>query len=213
MRVIGSRLAGWCMAGVGIVLLASVPVACSGEDERPQTSKPATPTDPAGTASPDTVPGTGPDRPLTPQPTAVPASPPRPGTVRLGAVELRPEDPYAGGQLVVLINGSNQRVDVTCWVLRSAATGTSARIIPKGPLGPGTYLRLFPDDAVFESTDTLSLLDGRERLIDWTPKLDDHTGDDRLWFRTQSGTWSFGRDFRLPDQGADGRLVTDRDTC
>ncbi|MGH3646409.1 MAG: hypothetical protein ACRDTM_04425 [Micromonosporaceae bacterium] len=131
----------------------------------------------------------------------------------MGAVELRPEDPYAGGQLLVLINGGATRIDVNCWVVESAATGKSVRIHAKSALAPGAYLRLFPDDAVFEATDTLSLLDRRERLVDRTPKLDDRAGDDRLWFRTRSGTWLFGRGFRLPDQVADGQLVTDNNTC
>jgi hypothetical protein len=147
------------------------------------------------------------------QPTVVSASAPRAGTMHLVAVELQPEDPQPGSQLVLLANDTGRSADVNCWIVRSSGTGKSARIIAKRPLAPGMYLRLLPEIVLFDSADTLSLLDRRAQLVDQTPKLTDRARDDQLWFRQPSGTWAFGRGFRLPTQVDDGRLVTGTNTC
>jgi hypothetical protein len=147
------------------------------------------------------APGTG-------QPTTVPAVPPPPGAsaVRLTAVELQPEDPYPGGQLVVLVNDGDRMVDLACWTVRSESTGRTARILTQKPLAPGAHMRLIPESVVFDSVDTLSLLDPRGQLADRTPKLTDRARDDQLWFRHDSA-WTFGKGFRLTGQVFDARLV------
>ena len=131
----------------------------------------------------------------------------------LAAVELLPEDPYPGGQLVVLINGSGQPVSTTCWTVRSAGTGKSGRILVGKALAPGAYLRLLPEVVLFDSEDTLSLFDAQGQLVDRTPRLTDRARDDRLWFRQRTGTWTFDRGFPLPPQVSDGRLVAATDAC
>ncbi|WP_446215520.1 lamin tail domain-containing protein [Micromonospora sp. IBHARD004] len=133
--------------------------------------------------------------------------------MRLTAVELLPEDPYPGGQLVVLVNGSGGPVDLTCWTVRSTVTGKSARIMTGHALPPGGYLRLLPESVLFDSADTLSLLDRSGRLVDRTPSLTDRARDDQVWFRQRNGSWTFGRGFRLPDRVDDGRLAVGINTC
>jgi hypothetical protein len=133
--------------------------------------------------------------------------------LRLTAVELAPEDPQPGGQLVILVNDTGQSADLACWSVQSAGTGKSARIIMKRPLAPGAFLRLIPEIVLFDSVDTLSLLDRQGRLVDRTPKLTDRLRDDQLWFRQPAGTWAFGRGFHLPNQVDDGRLVAATNTC
>jgi hypothetical protein len=128
-------------------------------------------------------------------------------------VELAPEDPSPGGQYVLLVNGSDKTVDVACWAVRSTGSSRSARIVSAKPLVPGVGIRLIPDTALFQSSDTLVLLDRQGRVVDRTPQLSDHAGDDQVWFRASSGTWSLGRAFTLPDQVVDGRLLIGPDSC
>lgn len=178
--------------------------------------RPTTPTDgsaPGGTAAatPRTFPGTSSPRPRPAQPTAAPPAPSSAaGPVRIDAVELLPEDPSPGGQLVVLRNDGDRAVPVDCWTVRTAA-GKTAHIRADKAIEPGTMLRLFPESRLFDSTDSVSLLDGGGGVVDRTPELSDTTGDDQLWFRAASGVWRFGRDYAPAGTTDDARLVTD--TC
>lgn len=142
-----------------------------------------------------------------------PVSPTDTGTAFLAAVELRPEDPSPGGQFALLVNGSDRQMDLACWQLRSAATGTSATIVVDESLSRGAGLRLFPDVNAFGSPDTISLFDAEGREVDRTPRLTDQASDDQLWYRGPGGTWEFGRQFVLPDRVIDGRLLTEFDDC
>ena len=133
--------------------------------------------------------------------------------IYIGAVELSPEDPSPGGQYVLLVNGGDKTADVACWAVRSTGSSRSARIVGDKPLAPGAGLRLVPDTTLFQSTDTLVLLDKQGRVVDRTPQLSDRAGDDQVWFRARSGTWSLGRAFTLPDQVVDGRLLIGPGSC
>lgn len=146
-------------------------------------------------------------------PTTVPATPPAPGAVYLAAVELAPEDPYPGGQIVLIVNGTGGSVDPRCWTVRSQASGRSARVLVDKPLARGAYLRLLPEVVLFDSEDAVSLLDAGGHVLDRTPVLTDRAGDDRLWSREATGPWAFVRGFHLPDQVADGRLVAAPGPC
>ncbi len=116
-----------------------------------------------------------------------------------------------GGKLMILVNGSDRPADVSCWTVKSAS-GRSARISIKAPLAPGASLRLIPEAPLFETVDTLSLLDRQGQVVDRTPQLSDRAHDDQIWFRQPNGTWTFGRGFPLPGQLTDGRLVAG-DNC
>jgi hypothetical protein len=133
--------------------------------------------------------------------------------VYLAAVELAPEDPYPGGQIVLIVNGTGGSVDPRCWTVRSQASGRSARVLVDKPLARGAYLRLLPEVVLFDSEDTVLLLDAGGQVVDRTPVLADRAGDDRLWSREATGTWAFVRGFHLPDQVADGRLVAAPGPC
>jgi hypothetical protein len=198
----------------GIGLIAALCAGCSADkpDSTGPTGPPGSTPAPVGSTPAPAQSGTPGSTPGTPRPT-VSAPAPKAGTVHLVAVELLPEDPYPGGQLVVLVNGGAQPADVTCWTVRSAGTGTAARILTQNAVPAGGSLRLLPESVPFDSVDTLSLLDRRGQLVDRTPELTDRARDDQLWFRQPSGTWTFGRGFRLPEQVADGRLVTGPSTC
>jgi hypothetical protein len=126
--------------------------------------------------------------------------------IRLAAVELRAEDPSVGGQYVVVINPTDSSVDVTCWVVHSASTGLSARVIDASPLSSGASLRLVPDTHVFNSPDTITLLDSAGHEIDRTPQLVDQASDDQAWYRDATGAWTFGRQTNAPVDVGDGRL-------
>lgn len=149
----------------------------------------------------------------TTQPPASQATPRPDGLVRIIAVEVASEDPSPGGQYVLLFNGTSKAVDLACWTVRSTSTGISARVSIGAAIPPGGAARLFPDDRLFGSADTveLSTRDGQE--VDRTPRITDRTGDDQVWFRDQTGGWRFGRGLALPSQVVDGRLVMRSTSC
>ena len=187
-----------CLMVAVLVLLAALGAGCSSGN--PDVAPPLHSSSTAASAPPGGAGTSG-------QPPTVTAPPPKPGSVRITAVELAPEDPHPGGQILLLANDTDRAVDMSCWTVNSASTGKSAWIIVKGPVAPGASLRLVPETALFESVDTLSLLDRQGQVVDRTPKLTDRTRDDQLWFRQSNGTWTFGRGFLLPRQIADARLV------
>lgn len=151
--------------------------------------------------------------PTTSTPPASQATPRPDGLVRIIAVEVASEDPSPGGQYVLLFNGTSKAVDLACWTVRSASTGISARVSISAAIPPGGAARLFPDDRLFGSADTveLSTRDGQE--VDRTPRITDRTGDDQVWFRDQTGGWGFGRGLALPSQVVDGRLAMRSTSC
>lgn len=199
--------------------------ACSGDDQPASTATPSwgsaaptpgSPGPPTAQPSPDgAFSGHGTGNPRPSQPTSAPRAT-APGAtgaavaVRIDAVELHPEDPMPGGQFVVISNHGRDQVSVDCWVL-STRSGASARVRADAPIAPGGALRLLAEQSLFDSSDAASILDVSGRVVDGTPDLTDTTGDDQLWYRTASGTWAFGRDYRFSSETRDGRLVTD--TC
>lgn len=133
--------------------------------------------------------------------------------MRIVAVEVAPEDPAPGGQFLLVLNGTGQPVDMTCWAVRSAATGATARVSTPDKVPAAAALRLFPDRGLFGSPDTLRLSDRQGREIDRTPRITDRTGDDQVWFRDRNGGWRFGRQPAVPPQVVDGRLVLKTTAC
>ncbi|WP_328993946.1 lamin tail domain-containing protein [Kribbella sp. NBC_01245] len=139
---------------------------------------------------------------------------PRPdGLIRIIAVEVASEDPSPGGQYVLLFNGTSKAVDLACWTVRSASTGSSARVSIAAAIPPGGAARLFPDDRLFGSADTVELSTRDGHQVDRTPRITDRTGDDQVWFRDQTGDWRFGRGLALPSQVVDGRLAMRTESC
>jgi hypothetical protein len=188
----------WLLRSSAAVVLVVAIGACT-NGSRTTLPKPTSPTASSGVSS---------------RPTATTAAPRSArAAIYIGAVELAPEDPSPGGQYVLLVNGRDKTVDVACWAVRSTGSSRSARIVSAKPLAPGAGLRLIPDAALFQSSDTLVLLDRQGRVVDRTPRLSDRAGDDQVWFRASGGTWSLGRAFTLPDQVVDGRLLIGPDSC
>jgi hypothetical protein len=185
---------------------------CSGDDAGAHPSTTPQTSAPVPVTSAPTGPATS-SRTAPTQPTTVRTTGPSAGSVRLEMVELASEDPSPGGQFVVVRNGTSSPVDLRCWTLRSASTGTNARITEVPELAPGAAARLFADRGVLGNGDTLRLLDRAGREADRTPQLTDRSSDDRLWSRDRTGGWRFGRDPTVPAQIVDGRLVVATGTC
>lgn len=176
---------------------------------------PAPGTSPASlpTASSSSSPSRSPSSPGASQPPASQASPRPDGLVRIIAVEVASEDRSPGGQYVLLFNGTSKVVDLACWTVRSESTGISAHVSIGTAIPPGGAARLFPDDRLFGSADTIALSNRDGHQVDRTPRITDRTGDDQVWFRDQTGRWRFGRGLTLPSQMVDGRLAMRSKSC
>lgn len=194
----------WLQAGrrAAPAAVALLVAACSDGGSPTATTAPST----AG-RSPTTAPST-----TLPSPTDGPATTTtapsasgrrRPEGVALFVVELQPEDPAPGGQVVFLRNGGGAPADVGCWAVASSATGEVLRLARRTTIQVGAALRLVPEGTPFRSVDTVRLLDDGGDVVDTTPELDDTAGDDRVWFRADDGAWKLGRPV-LPPQVTDG---------
>ena len=186
----------------GVLLL--VLAACSGDGTTTDGGPEAT-----GTHAPTGV-GTG--------PSASPSSSPQPlppevGHLFLAAVESAPEDPMAGGQFVLLVNGGREPLDVRCWALSAKRTKVSYHLLADEPIAPGAALRAFVEDRPLSADDRFDLVDPNGRSVDHTPRLVDPAGDDQFWWRAEDGKWAFGRPPALPGDLSDGRLVVSSETC
>jgi len=114
-------------------------------------------------------------------------------TVELAAVELAPEDPMPGGQFARIRNSGDEVAAIGCWRLRSRATGLTMYVKLGVRLPAGRVAHLAGARAWLKSADRVTLLDATGRVVDRTPRLSDTAFDDRLWFRSPSGEWRFGR--------------------
>lgn len=98
-----------------------------------------------------------------------------------------------GGQVVWILNTSSEPVDLGCWKLSSLAAGKSMIVEPGLRLPSGAIALLTPSEAWLDISDQVRLLDPGDVLVDQTPELRDEEIDDRVWFRSATGDWQFGR--------------------
>lgn len=98
-----------------------------------------------------------------------------------------------GGQFARIRNSGNEAAAIGCWRLRSRATGITVYVKQGVRLPAGRVAHLAGARAWLKSADRVTLLDAAGRVVDRTPSLRDTAFDDRLWFRSSSGEWRFGR--------------------
>jgi len=108
-------------------------------------------------------------------------------------VELQPESPTPGGQLIWILNPSHDEINLGCWALHSNTTGLTLTIEPDLRVPGGATALVIPRGAWLGVTDQIQLLDISHNVIDQTPDLRDDAFDDQIWFRNSDGEWKFGR--------------------
>jgi len=109
------------------------------------------------------------------------------------AVELLPEDPSPGGQLVWVGNPGTAPFDLRCWMVGSGRTGQTAIVGAETVVPSGGVARLIPPRGLLDATDLVQLFAPDGSLIDETPELVDDAYDDQIWYRTPGDEWRFGR--------------------
>src|SRR5438093_796827 len=110
----------------------------------------------------------------------------------LVGVELLPEDPSPGGQLIWVSNAEASPLDLRCWRVRSSTTGQTATIEAQTIVASGDIARLILPRGLLAASDLVQLLAPDKSLIDQTPELVDEAYDDRVWYLTPSDGWRFG---------------------
>jgi hypothetical protein len=108
-------------------------------------------------------------------------------------VELQPEDPMPGGQVLWIENVSMETVQLHCWSIRSLPADARWIIGEMGELAPDSIARLTIIDGALSQTEELQLVDPQGRLAHQTPKLSDTAYDDQIWFLSPEGDWQYGR--------------------
>jgi len=109
------------------------------------------------------------------------------------AVELQPESPTLGGQVVLVMNPADKEINLGCWKLHSNTTNLTLTVEPDLRVPANTAIMVVPEAAWLGVTDQIQLLNQSGTVVDQTPELRDNTLDDQLWFRNATGAWSFGR--------------------
>lgn len=201
---------------IALAALITLGAACSrdasdgADGSRPartsSTEVPAPTTTGPDVASGSTAPSDGPEGTPAPKTTAGAGNT---ASIRFKALELFPEDPSPGGQLVWIENLGSRRVDLGCWTIQSAATSRMATVVPKASLDAGSTIRLAFPAGVVKPSDTISLAGTNGDEVDATPPLNDTSGDDQVWHRGPDSNWLFGRT-TFSGSVIDGRLSDKR---
>lgn len=127
--------------------------------------------------------------------------------VVINEVESNPKGSDSRGEWIELYNPTSGNISIDGFKIKTSFRPATIAIPPETVVGAGQFYVLeISGEKLYNSAESVSLVDGSGKVVDRTPTLVDRSGDSRTWQRVPDG----GAEWRFKEQtkGANNAAAT-----